>query len=156
MKHPLFFLALFIVATLLGSCSREDIQHNPVTVSKEITIQAVAPEEGPATRTIRLDNGNIWWTPGDQISVFYGSGADGFVVSLTVFLRLYGGPNYGLRDILWEDVSGKWMTVSDLSHKGWGADTGVLLCWKHLTVMAGGSYTHGSPIQAELGFGLLF
>ena len=77
MKHPLFFLALFIVATLLGSCSREDIQHNPVTVSKEITIQAVAPEEGPATRTIRLDNGNIWWTPGDQISVFYGSGSDG-------------------------------------------------------------------------------
>ena len=77
MKHPLFFLALFIVATLLGSCSREDIQHNPVTVSKEITIQAVAPEEGPETRTIRLDNGNIWWTPGDQISVFYGSGSDG-------------------------------------------------------------------------------
>ena len=100
-------------------------------------------------------DGAMVWTSGRE-KLLRRSVSAGFVISLTDFLRLYGGPNYGLRDILWEDVSGKWMTVSDLSHKGWGADTGVLLCWKHLAVMAGGSYTHGSPIQAELGFGLLF
>ena len=62
---------------ITAACSLEEMPTvNPVQ-QKEITIQAVAPEEGPATRTIRLDNGNIWWTPGDQISVFYGSGADG-------------------------------------------------------------------------------
>lgn len=63
---------------LAASCAVEDPQPPAVRNDNIITIQAVA-EETPTdeTRSIRLDNGDIWWTPGDQISVFYGSGADG-------------------------------------------------------------------------------
>ena len=43
---------------------------------KEITIQATR-EGDPETRTVRNADGSVWWTPGDAISLFYGSGTDG-------------------------------------------------------------------------------
>ena len=68
-----------VMMVFAAACSVEETPTGSALAQKQITIQAVA-EEMPtddATRSVRLENGDIWWTPGDQISVFYGSGADG-------------------------------------------------------------------------------
>ena len=37
------------------------------------TREAVAPD----TKTVKLDNGAVWWNPAEEVSVFYGSGTGG-------------------------------------------------------------------------------
>ena len=68
-----------VTLVFAAACSVEETPSGNSLEQKQITLQAVAGETptDDATRSIRLDNGDIWWTPGDQISVFYGSGADG-------------------------------------------------------------------------------
>ena len=59
-------------------CSLEDNFQRLERVEKEITIKAVREGDEAETRTYREDSdGSVWWVPGDAISLFYGSGADG-------------------------------------------------------------------------------
>ena len=61
-----------------ASCSLEDNFQRLERVEKEITIKAVREGDEAETRTYREDSdGSVWWVPGDAISLFYGSGADG-------------------------------------------------------------------------------
>ena len=117
------------------------------------TIQAAHPDyTGLSDGT---SDGSMVWTSGQE-RLCRRSASIGAIFSLTEYLRLYAGPQYVSRTVLWEDVSGKWMSVSDLNHKGWGIDTGLVFAWKRISVMAGASYASGCPIQGEFGLGLLF
>ncbi len=73
----LLMSALFVVAgcTMEEPFVEDDLDNQ--TVGKEITIQATR-EDDPETRTVRDESdGSVWWTPGDAISLFYGSGTNG-------------------------------------------------------------------------------
>ncbi|MDT3386948.1 MAG: hypothetical protein LIR46_04185, partial [Bacteroidota bacterium] len=75
MKH----FALYSIAAIAIGCTA--IQPNePQSVQQEvITISAYrADEQQPETKTQRDESdGSVWWTPGDAISLFYGSGSEG-------------------------------------------------------------------------------
>ena len=76
-KYAIFLLsALSVVA----GCTMEEglvkEEQNNQSNGKEITIQATR-EDSPDTRTVLESDGSVWWTPGDAISLFYGSGTDG-------------------------------------------------------------------------------
>lgn len=66
------FVALAIGCTVMQP-------DEPQLVQKEITITAYrADEEQPEAKTQRDESdGSVWWTPGDAISLFYGSGTAG-------------------------------------------------------------------------------
>ena len=45
--------------------------------TQELTIEATYELPDMETKTVRDDNAKIYWTPGDAISLFFGSGTDG-------------------------------------------------------------------------------
>lgn len=87
MKRLLFILTAG-AAALLGAVSCQVAETDRAGISqKQITITASLEDDGiiaidgeesvPETKTMRLSNGSVWWTPGDQICLFYGSGDKG-------------------------------------------------------------------------------
>ncbi len=72
----LLMSVLFIVAGCTMEESFIQEEQNEQTTGKEITIQAVR-EDDSETRTVLESDGSVWWTPGDAISLFYGSGTNG-------------------------------------------------------------------------------
>jgi len=87
-----------------------------------------------------------------------GSGIPYDVASRPGFLslRLYAGGGYGSRNVLWEDVSGQWAKVSDLSFSGLSADAGLLLDIGHITLMSGLSSIAFRNLDIEFGLGFIF
>ena len=79
MKRYFVITAILISVAVFFSCSREfDFSLDKVSSGiqmKEITITATV-ESDPDTRTYLQDN-QVYWQPGDKISVFYGSGDNG-------------------------------------------------------------------------------
>ncbi len=71
-------------------------------------------------------------------------------------VRLYAGAGYGSRSVLWEDISGHWAQVSDLSFKGVSVDAGCLVDLGHLTLMTGVSAVSFRSFSFDLGLGFLF
>ena len=69
--------AVVTVATLVVSCNvtQPEIVCPQGLNEQEITITASLGE--PGTRTERAADGSVLWSPGDQISLFYGSGTNG-------------------------------------------------------------------------------
>ena len=71
--------------SLLAGCTMEErmINDEVVPSGREMTIEAVrenlgSEEGGLSTRTMRdEESGSVLWVPGDAISLFYGSGANG-------------------------------------------------------------------------------
>ncbi len=69
---------LLIASVMAAGCSISEFDQQTAIQVKELTITASRESDGPETRTVRNEsNGAILWTPGDRISLFYGSGADG-------------------------------------------------------------------------------
>ena len=69
---------LLIASVMAAGCSISEFDQQTAIQVKELTITASREGDGPETRTVRNEsNGAILWTPGDRISLFYGSGADG-------------------------------------------------------------------------------
>ena len=69
-------LIIPILALVLASCAKEQQSETLVVLpGQEITI--TASNGDPETRTERASDGSVLWSPGDQISLFYGSGTDG-------------------------------------------------------------------------------
>lgn len=71
-------------------------------------------------------------------------------------VRLFAGAGYGSRSVLWEDVSGHWAQVSDLSFKGVYVDAGFLFDIGRLTLMTGVSTVSFRSSSFDLGLGFLF
>ena len=76
MKHePLIVLLLTLMAT---NCSLKENRQSVQTVIQELRIEARREGGEKQTKTFRDDtDGSVWWTPGDAISLFYGSGTNG-------------------------------------------------------------------------------
>ena len=69
-------LIIPILALVLASCAKEQFSESLVAQpGQELTITATIGD--PETRTERASDGSVLWSPGDQISLFYGSGTDG-------------------------------------------------------------------------------
>ena len=78
MKKLLFF-ALIVPCMLAMAGCQTDVRTD---VSKsfpegQLTIQATLEQPYVDTKTVRDDDGNVFWTPGDDISLFYGAGTAG-------------------------------------------------------------------------------
>lgn len=88
MNKPYYLLlAGTFMLIAAASCQKAVDEEGPTTVLQHLTITAglenggTIPVKGeeviPETKTIRNADLTVWWTPGDAISLFYGSGTDG-------------------------------------------------------------------------------
>ena len=70
-------LSLSAIIVLAGCTMEEQAVNETVLSGKQLTIEATR-EADPETRTMRdEESGSVLWVPGDAISLFYGSGANG-------------------------------------------------------------------------------
>ena len=73
---------VFAVSLLFCSCLQELQEFQPVDVPKEAvqyqeyTLSATLGDSDAQTKT-GIDGSSVLWLPGDEISLFYGSGSDG-------------------------------------------------------------------------------
>lgn len=78
MKTMLKYSLMMITAVLGVACN--DIKESAESVSfpeKEIVLTATREGLAPGTRSFRLDDGSVWWSPNEEVSVFYGAGSNG-------------------------------------------------------------------------------
>lgn len=100
------------------------------------------------------DFGFIWATGrthGSRLSLSCGG-----MVRLADFLRLHVGVGFGDVSVLWEDSTGDWARVSDLSARGLLVDSGLLFDLGRFAVMAGVSSVGIKDWSALMGVGLSF
>ena len=64
-------------ALLAAGCTVEENIGNPAVTKQELTIHATREDDGVGTKTVRKDDGTVWWVPGDALSMFFISGTDG-------------------------------------------------------------------------------
>ena len=76
MRYYKALAEISLMALALASCAKEQQSEALVVLSgQELTITATIGD--PETRTERASDGAVLWSPGDQISLFYGSGTAG-------------------------------------------------------------------------------
>ena len=69
------YTVVLALCCLLAACEKKET--SPIQrQTQEIIISALSPDE-PSTKTVRQSNGAVFWSPGDQLSIFYGSGSNG-------------------------------------------------------------------------------
>lgn len=102
-------LVPFILLSVIGCTVNIEVDEPVKLDQQEITITATSGE--PDTRTERAADGSVLWSPGDQISLFYGSGENGgscFTAQNTVTAKtvnftgtigvITGGNNIAVKD----------------------------------------------------------
>lgn len=77
MKTSKIITVLFAFTIFIAGCTVENPEYDLSLSQKQITISAYVADT-PETKTQRDESdGSVWWTPGDAISLFYGSGTAG-------------------------------------------------------------------------------
>ena len=82
-----------IILSMAAGCSVDERLVEPLSAQKdkELTIQAIREDGITDTKTSRDESdGSVWWTPGDALSLFYGSGSAGgskFITTATESCR---------------------------------------------------------------------
>lgn len=74
----IFKLIPLVSVAVFGACN--DIIESAEAISipeKEIVLTATREGVNPGTKSFRLDDGSVWWSPAEEVSVFYGSGSNG-------------------------------------------------------------------------------
>lgn len=74
----IFKLIPLVSVAVFGACN--DIIESAEAISipeKEIVLTATREGVNPGTKSFRLDDGSVWWSPAEEVSVFYGSGSSG-------------------------------------------------------------------------------
>ena len=104
------------------------------------------------------ESGFIWTTGQERtgVSSLSVGGTCAIADSPSFALRVYVGAGLGKRTVQWEDASGSWAQVSDLSSSGLSADAGILFDFGHLSFMAGLSSLSFQTAQCDLGIGFRF
>ena len=75
--HASILLA-FVAILFISSCQFDNLAPNEVSQREQkITIEATYEQPEMDTKTVRDGNAKIYWTPGDAISLFFGSGTNG-------------------------------------------------------------------------------
>ena len=103
----------------------------------------------------KLDGGSRVWLSGETMSSNMMVAA-GVLVPVAKWSSLYAGTGYGCRTVLWQDVDGNWVEVSDLSHKGLALEAGALFKWKHLAFSLGLSSVKLKTYSFTAGVGVCF
>ena len=99
--------------------------------------------------------GGFIWTSGDE-SLSRWSVTAGITVTPSQLISIYAGGGYGSRNVLWQDISGRWATVSDRSLTGFSADAGIIFNLNRFSIIAGVSTIGINNVSAELGLGIRF
>ena len=86
MKTKIVLGLLLPAVSMLFSCQKEaEIQETKVPEGELLEITATWAEGEDGSRTaLQADMTSIWWTPGDEINVFYGSTASGKFTSTNI------------------------------------------------------------------------
>lgn len=100
------------------------------------------------------DTGFIWTSGRERMGMYTLSAGASY--ALSSMLRLFAGAGIGKKNVQWEDASGKWAKVSDLSPAGLSTEAGLLFDFRHFTLMAGVSTVSFRTISLELGAGYNF
>ena len=100
------------------------------------------------------DFGYIWSSGAARAQRYAGSA--GIVLVLSDIMAVYIGAGYGRERLLWEDSSGLWACVTDLSYNGVLAETGMMFTIHRLCLSAGVSTIAFSQACAQIGIGLSF
>ena len=99
--------------------------------------------------------GKVIWTSGQESHPTWTLGAGG-IFKIAGPVSLYAGSGYGSAQTLWEDASGKWVTVEDYSAKGICADAGIIFSKNHFQASIGISTITFKKPALELGLGIRF
>ena len=103
----------------------------------------------------KLDGGSRVWLSGKTMSGNM-TAAAGVLAPVAKWSSLYAGAGYGCRTVLWQDIDGNWVEVSDLSHKGLALEAGALFKWKHLAFSLGLSSVKLKTYSFTAGVGVCF
>ena len=74
LKKTLRGIALITLFVSLLGCAKEVEQQHPQKELHEVVFHAGWAQE---TKTVLQEDGSVWWSPGDEISLFYGNGESG-------------------------------------------------------------------------------
>jgi hypothetical protein len=100
-------------------------------------------------------SGGYVWTSGaarlSRLSVSAGALWQAFP-----YAQIYAGAGYGIRRQLWEEASGEWLEVKDLSAHSLAVEAGVQVTLGHFLLLAGASTIGFRNISADLGLGWRF
>ena len=110
--------------------------------------------EGYCNSDGTTDDGIIW-TSGKTGTSRYSVTAGAVWFPVESF-GLYAGTGYGRRSRLWQEASGRWLQVEDLSVRGLAVDFGVMVPIGQLTFMAGASSVDFRSVSAEICLGWSF
>lgn len=114
-----------------------------------------------------LDGGNIWTTGNESYGAFALSAGVSYAAididsPLSFVLRPYAGLGCSRKTVLWEDMSGEWAKVKDLSELGLSLDAGCFIDLGNISFMAGistfplSASSSISDFRAEFGLGIVF
>lgn len=102
----------------------------------------------------RTDYGFLWASGKTGSSRYSVSG--GVLIGFGEKLIIYAGAGYGKIDCLWEDTSGQWARIEDLSHRGGLVELGLIYSIGPFSIQAGASSISFSTISPVLGLGVNF
>lgn len=82
MKRHLYALFVIVLSSVLASCSRDEADAERVLEVEPEYITITAVREGyngeeQETKTVRQEDGAVYWNAKDKISLFYGTGTNG-------------------------------------------------------------------------------
>ena len=98
--------------------------------------------------------GQIWTTGRSAHSCLSATG--GVLWHPLPWLTTYAGAGYGVRGVYWEDISNRWVRVSDASCRGVAADLGFVFNIDHFCLSAGVTTIAFRRLDGCLGIGLFF
>ena len=102
----------------------------------------------------RTSYGQIWTTGRTVRSRLSATG--GVLWHTASWLTLYAGAGYGWRSLSWEDVSGRWAQVSDVSIRGLAADLGMVVNIDRFALSVGLSTLSFRRVDCVVGLGCFF
>ena len=100
------------------------------------------------------DFGHIWATGNSKWSGYSLSG--GILLGIKDWLSVYAGAGYGESSLFWEDVSGQWAKVSDMSLSGLSMETGIIFKVNYFSILVGSSSISAKSITPVFGVGFSF
>ena len=95
------------------------------------------------------------WTTGRSIRSRL-SATGGALWHPASWLTLYAGAGYGWHNLCWEDLSGLWAQVSDVSYSGLAADLGVIINIDRFAISARLSSLSFRRLDCVIGLGCYF
>lgn len=102
-----------------------------------------------------IDGGGYLWPTGEgKIQTLRVTA--GALFKAYKFIYPYAGAGYGYKNYVYEDVSGDWGLIKDLSTSGLALETGVVFKAGPIAISAGVSSTMFKLFSLDLGVGVLF